>query len=114
MHPSDVNTIRNAQAGAWVRVRTPFGETAQIEVLRGTPQGYCLSPSLFVFFINLCLRHLSAAGQGFEHACGIRRSHTAFADDVALTAGSLQHMQNLLDRINEFCAWSGMEMCVLK
>jgi len=67
MHQEDVDLIRNAHTGAWVKVHTPFGDTAEIQVTRGTPQGDALSPSLFVFFMNLCLRHLAGAGVGFVH-----------------------------------------------
>ena len=56
MQPEDVQLIKNAHDGAWVVVRTPFGDTARIQVTRGTPQGDVLSSSLFIFFLNLCLR----------------------------------------------------------
>eukprot|EP00961_Rhodomonas_salina_P162237 2185349-Rhodomonas_salina.1 len=62
LHPDDVRTIQRAHEGSWVKVRTPFGDTAEIEVRRGSPQGDCLLPSLFIFLINLCLRHLAGAG----------------------------------------------------
>eukprot|EP00961_Rhodomonas_salina_P205664 2776017-Rhodomonas_salina.1 len=47
MHPYDVNLLRRAHLGAWVTVRTPFGDTARIQVTRSTAQGCSLSPSLF-------------------------------------------------------------------
>ena len=69
MHPDDVNLLRRAHRGAWVTVRTPFGDTARIQVTRGTAQGCSLSPSLFCFFLNLCLRHIATSGVGFHHIC---------------------------------------------
>mmetsp|Transcript_61028 Transcript_61028/g.125832 ORF Transcript_61028/g.125832 Transcript_61028/m.125832 type:complete len:226 (-) Transcript_61028:1159-1836(-) len=91
-----VRLIRNAHTGAWIRVRTPFGETAKIQVSRGTPQGDALSPSLFIFFINLMLRHLSAAGVGFVHKVGVKRNNCTFADDVCLIAENVEDMNKLL------------------
>jgi len=114
MHPDDVELIRRAHTGAWVKVRTPFGETAEVQVTRGTPQGDALSPSLFVFFINLCLRHLAGAGVGFVHKNGVRRNNCTFADDICLIAESVKDMNLLLERVHEFCEWSGMALCLCK
>eukprot|EP00961_Rhodomonas_salina_P145085 1952872-Rhodomonas_salina.1 len=110
LHPS-VDTLHKAHSGAWVKVRTPFGDTAEIEVTRGSQQGDCLSQSLFVFFVNLCLRHLEGTGVGFTHQCGLRRNTTCFADDVALCTSSVEDMQVLLDCVKEFCYWSGVAKC---
>eukprot|EP00961_Rhodomonas_salina_P027576 372724-Rhodomonas_salina.1 len=38
MHWDDVDLLCRCHAGAWVTVRTPFGETARIQVTRGSPQ----------------------------------------------------------------------------
>eukprot|EP00961_Rhodomonas_salina_P154827 2085573-Rhodomonas_salina.1 len=88
MHSADVDLLRQCHSGAWVTVRTPFGETARVQVMLGSPQGDSLSPSLFVFFLNLCLRHLGTSGVGFVHGCGVRLNATCFADDLALLATS--------------------------
>ena len=110
MHEEDVNLIHTAHTGAWVKVHTPFGETAEIQVTRGTPQGDALSPSLFVFFINIMLRHLAAAGVGFVHNKNrqgrpIQRNNSTFADDVCLLAENVDDMNTLLRRVQDFCEW---------
>ena len=114
MHKDDVQLIRNAHEGAWLVVRTPFGDTARIKVTRGTPQGDALSPSLFNFFLNLCLRHLNDTGVGYTHACGVRRNNTTFADDICLLATSVEDMNRLLARVASFAEWAGMELCIPK
>ena len=83
-------------------------------VTRGTPQGDCLSPSIFNLFINLCLRHLRSLGVGFNHECGISRSHTAFADDIALLTNTQREMNILLQGVKDFSQWSGMDLCLVK
>ena len=114
MHADDVNLIREAHRDAWVTVRTPFGETARIQVTRGTPQGDALSPTLFIFFLNLCLRHLNDAGVGFTHACGVRRNNTTFADDICIVGTAAKDMNKLLTKVAEFAEWAGMDLCVFK
>ena len=114
MHPNDIEMIRGAQRGTWTSVATTYGNTARIPTSRGTPQGDTLSPSLFILFINLCLRHLAGAGVGHIHSCGLRRNHACFADDLALIAHSAEDMNLLLQRVHEFALWSNMELCLLK
>jgi len=114
MHRADIELIRGAQRGTWTKVSTAYGDTAKIPTTRGTPQGDTLSPSLFCFFINLCLRHLLDAGVGHVHKCGVKRNATCFADDVALIAHSVADMNVLLARVQDFARWSNMDLCLLK
>ncbi len=58
MREADMNIILNAHLGARVTMSIPFGNTAIVQVMLGTQQGDCLSPSLSFFFINLCLRRI--------------------------------------------------------
>jgi len=114
MHPTDIELLRQTYAGAWIKVQTPFGETAPIDITRGTPQGDSMSPSIFNLFINLALRHLMSLGVSFKHDCGLRRNHSAFADDMALVTTSEADMNVLLAGLHEFSTWSGMDLCVVK
>ena len=110
MQQADINTIKRMQQGSWLTVATDFGDTAEIPLSRGTPQGDTLSPTLFDFFVNACLRMIESAGVGFTHACGVRRNHCCFADDIALTTTSVADMNALLQRISTFSEWSGMRL----
>lgn len=82
----DVQLLERAYEGTWHRIETDFGDTAPIPLSRGTPQGSALSPSIFVLFLNLCLRLLADVGRGCMHACGIRRHTLWFLDDLALVS----------------------------
>ena len=99
---------------------TPFGKTAKVRLERGTPQGDPLSPLLFIIFLNLCLRHVLAAGVGVVHSATdkegkrYRQNHADFADDIVLVAETPGDMNLLLEHVREFSAWSGMELCLLK
>ena len=48
-----------------IKVRTPYGDTGDISVRRGTIHGDTLSPMLFIFCIEPLLRWLSADSKGY-------------------------------------------------
>ncbi len=97
------------EPGSKYVISTPFGVTATIQVTRGTPQADCLLPSLFVFFIILCLPKVAAAaGKGFAHLCWIQCNHdaTCFVDDIAMIAESLEDMNAMLAALVCGPAWT--------
>eukprot|EP00961_Rhodomonas_salina_P212519 2870175-Rhodomonas_salina.1 len=75
MDERDIILVKELYSDTWLKISTEMGETACIPTTRGSPQGDMLSPSIFAFFMNLCLRLLDDARVGFTHACGIQRSH---------------------------------------
>eukprot|EP00961_Rhodomonas_salina_P034189 460175-Rhodomonas_salina.1 len=94
---------------------TDFGDTAKVPTNRGSQQGDTLSPSIFPYFINLCLCLLDKAGVGYEHQCRVRRTHTAFVDDIALvTTSAAADMNSLIKQVSIFSEWSCMDLCVPK
>jgi len=114
MHDDDIAVLEQIQANAHLKVATDFGDTCDIPITRGTPQGDTLSPTLFSMFINVCLRSLARNGVGFEHACGVRGNASAFADDIALMTNTVKDMNILLERLRTFASWSGMQLNLKK
>eukprot|EP00961_Rhodomonas_salina_P146336 1969797-Rhodomonas_salina.2 len=57
---------------------------------------------------------MGTAGVGFVHGCGVRCNATCFADDLALLATSVSDVNKLLQKVSEFAAWAGMDLCVHK
>eukprot|EP00961_Rhodomonas_salina_P120155 1616879-Rhodomonas_salina.1 len=65
LHANDISLLRELDTDTWLRVSTDFGDTAKVPTNRGSLQGDTLSPSIFAYFINLCLRLLDKAGVGY-------------------------------------------------
>ena len=125
MAETDVLIFEGIYRGMWSKVNTTFGETAEIPLQRGSCQGCPLSPTTFIVFLDLCLRHLHATGPGMTFraqyfsptdggADQVFANHGAFVDDVGLICHSAADMNSLLDRLHEFCEWAGMSLCVPK
>ena len=55
MTTEDLTVLQRLQEEAHLQVATDFGDTAEIPLTRGTPQGDTLSPTLFAVCINVCL-----------------------------------------------------------
>jgi hypothetical protein len=92
-----------------IKVRTPYGETGEIGVRRGTIQGDTLSPLLFLFYIEPLLRWLNTGDNGYKHGLSaVRTSAPAFADDLALVTGKVPNMCAQLGKVELFSDWSGM------
>jgi hypothetical protein len=110
----DVDLFRMMYRAAPYVVSNAFGDTAKINVGRGTRQGDVLSPLIFDLFVNVLLRYLDSSGTGTTECAGKRVTHRAFADDIDMVSDTAQGLQEMLNRLERFCKWSGMEVNVKK
>ena len=80
--------IADLYTGAKTRFMIAGGETAEVEINRGTLQGDSLSPLLFIIFIEPLLRWLQSGGRSYKYACSTDKQQPltagsfAFADDL--------------------------------
>ena len=94
-------------------------------------QGSITSPQLFNIYINALLRMLTETGQnqGISHGLqigkdqddrsqdadhGYQFKNIGFIDDIKTFAETPEGMQTLLDVVQEFTTWCGMEINVTK
>ena len=132
-----VEVVRGLHTGACTTIRTSFGESDSIDIERGSLQGDGLSPFLFLLFIDPLLRWLHQGGRGYRpgcltdavkfytykgplpvfdikvHAADAERhacAAPAFADDVAVLAGSHTDLRRQADKVSAYLGWSGMSV----
>jgi len=106
-------------------------ESATITFDTGVAQGSITSPQLFNIFINALLRMLTATGQNQEISHdlqidkdqdgssqdadhGYQFNNIGFIDNISIFAEIPEGMQTLLDVVQEFTTWCGMEINIKK
>ena len=80
---------------------TIHGNTAPLPIYRGTLQGDTLSPFLFTIFMESLLRWLDVGSRGYTSTYQPHKSTSTiityddhgYADDVSITAGSIQDLK---------------------
>ena len=89
---------------------TIHGNTAPLSIYRGTLQGDTLSPFLFTIFIIPLLRWLAVDNRGYKTTYQphkptstiITYDNHGYADDVSITAGSIQDLIINLKKLHIF------------
>ena len=131
-HIPGVDLLEQIYDSATVRLAPNDAESATITFDTGVAQGGSItSPQLFSIFINALLQMLTATGQnqGISHGLQIGKdqddssqdadlsyefNNIGFIDDISIFAETPEGMQTLLDVVQEFTTWCGMEINVKK
>jgi len=131
LHIPHIDLLEQIYESATVRLAPNDAESATITFDTGIAQGSITSPQLFNMFINALLRMLTATGQnqGISHGLqigkdlddssqdadhGYQFNNIGFIDDISIFAETPEGMQTLLDVVQEFTTWRGMEINVKK
>ena len=93
--------IRNLYAVVESCVQLGSSTTNWFQVHIGLRQGDTLSPILYIIFIDGLLQTIKAAKEGVSIGA-VKLNNLAFADDIALLAGSRSDMQRLLDLVHDY------------
>ena len=120
--PTDaIHIVQDLYRDTTTSLVLPGGLTTPIPVRRGTIQGDCLSPLLFLLYIEPLLQWLDQGSDGYPLQCANRHTHpcdtpversnaSAFADDIAIFSDSLRGIKRALQKVELFCDWARMDL----
>ncbi len=97
---------------------TIHGNTTPLCIYRGTLQGDTLSPFLFTIFMEPLLRWLAVGSRGYKptyqphkpKSTIITYDDHGYADDVSITAGSIQDLKIQLKKLHLFSQYTGLQL----
>jgi len=125
----DVDLLEQIYEGATVKLAP--NDEATITFNKGVAQGSITSPQLFNIFINALLCMLTVTGQNEDISHGLQIgkdqkgdnqrdengyqfNNIGFIDDISIFADTPKGMQKLLNVVQEFTDWCGMQIIVKK
>jgi len=128
-HIPDVDLLEQIYDSATVHLAPNDAESATITFDTGVAQESITSPQVFNLFINALLQMLTATGQnqGTSHGVQIGKdqddssqdanhgsqfNNISFIDDISILTETPEEKQTLLDMVQEFTTWCGMEIKV--
>ena len=106
--------IADLYMGAKTRFMIAGGETADIEINRGTLQGDSLSPLLFIIFMEPLLRWLQSGGRDYKFACSTGKQQAltagscAYADDLGALIGNGPDLAIQGTKVDRYSDWGGL------
>jgi len=127
----DVNLLEQTYEGATVRLAPNDEKSATITSNTRVLQGSIMSPQLSNIFMNALLHMLTVTGQNEDISHGLQIlkvqkgdnqrdddgyqfDNVGFIHDISIFAHTPEGMQKLLNVVQEFTAWCGMQIDVKK
>ena len=94
--------VKNLYSSIQSRVRVDNQESKSVQMRQGVRQGCPLSPVLFNCFINELAKKLRDTNMGLQVEDKLINA-LLYADDVVLMAETPEHLQKLIDVVDDFC-----------
>jgi len=108
--PELSQAIMSCYKGCKAYLKTLIGNTDVFPILRGVRQGDVLSPLLFNIAMNPIYNHIRKKFTGYQFNDSINVNILAFVDDIALVAKSREELSEMINELDKFCIYSGMEI----
>lgn len=97
-----INAIKSLYEGVRAAVRVNGSLTDWFDVGVGLKQGCALSPVLFNIYLNDLIQEIKDMGLGVT-VNGEKVSILGYADDIVLMAESEEDLQDMLNRLDQWC-----------
>lgn len=107
-----LEAIKSLYVDSRAAVRIDGELSESFEVGEGVRQGCCLSPLLFIIFIDKIIRQANI--QGNVEIGEVIYNLLAFADDLVLLTEDVSALQEGIDKLNSACEEFGMRISVSK
>ena len=106
-----LHAVKSLYVNTKCSVRTSYGISEPMEITRGLKQGCLSSPLLFNIYLNDLVTELKSMGKGVN----VNRLHVPvllYADDIVLFANSPRDLQDMLNKLVDWCSrWGLMLNC---
>ena len=109
-----VRLIQSLYENQQARIVLKEGETAPVQIRRGSRQGCLLSPGVYNGFSEVMMNDALGGCESGIRVNGECINTIKFADDQAVIAGSARTLQILVDRINKVSHSYGMKINIKK
>ena len=103
-----VDLIKNLYTGRSASVRTTHGLTVDFGSEQGVRQGCILSPHLFNTYSEVIMRNALEGFQGTVKIGGRIITRLRYADDIVLVGGSMEELQDIVNRVHEASSQAGL------
>lgn len=103
----DITTAISCSQGITMQIQTESFTTAAISLLRGLPQGSPTSPPKTNLLLSILSRQLDNQQ---DTKTSQHPNNLSFADDLVLITHSVVEMKKLVQVVERFCRWSGLEL----
>ena len=103
-----VDLIKGLYTDQSATVRTTHGLTVDFRIEKGVQQGSILSPHLFNIFSEVIMRTALEGFEGTVKIGGRSITNLRYADDIVLVGGSIEELQNIVNRVHEASGQAGL------
>ena len=103
-----VDLIKSLYTDQSASVRTTHGLTVDFRIEQGVRQGCILSPHLFNIYSEVIIRNALEGFEGTVKIGGRIITNLRYADDIVLVGGSMEELQDIVNRVHEASSQAGL------
>ena len=103
-----VDLIKGLYTDQSATVRTTHRLTVDLRIEKGARQGCIVSPHLFNIYSEVIMRTALEGFEGTVKIGGRSITNLRYADDIVLVGGSIEELQNIVNRVHEASSQAGL------